>query len=450
MTQARYYLLSLGCAKNTVDSESMAQLLNRDGYAGVSDPEQANTLIVNTCGFIDLARQESLDALCELARAKQPHQSLIAAGCLAQFWGARLVDEVPGLDGIIGTRRWMDIVGVVQQVRERRGPEALYHLPNEALTVGQDERETLRAAIQGASAYLKIADGCRRPCAFCSIPLIKGTAVSRPPDVILGQVRRLDDAGIRELIIIAQDSSDYGHDLGLQHGLAQLLEQIVVVAPEIDWVRLMYAYPGYVSPRLIEVMAEHEQILPYLDLPLQHAHPDALRRMRRPANVKGVRRTIAALRRAMPGIAIRTTFITGYPGETEQEFQALLDFVDEIAFDRVGIFTYSREAGTHAADLPNPVPEQVKIQRREHLMALQQKISLAKNQAFVGQTLDVLIEGQGDGLSVGRSFRDAPEIDGLVLVEGHAPPGEIVPVRINGALEYDLSGAVEHELQISP
>ncbi len=450
MTRSRYYLLSLGCAKNTVDSESMAQLLNRDGYAGVSDPEQADTLIVNTCGFIDLARQESLHALCELARAKQPHQSLIAAGCLAQFWGARLVDEVPGLDGVIGTRRWMDIVEVVQQVRERRGPEALYHLPDEALTVGQDERETLRAAIQGASAYLKIADGCRRPCAFCSIPLIKGTAVSRPPGLILEQVRSLNDSGIRELVIIAQDSSDYGHDLGMQDGLAQLLEQIVAAAPEIDWLRLMYAYPGYVSPRLIEVMAEHEQILPYLDLPLQHAHPDTLRRMRRPANVEGVRRTIAALRGAMPGIAIRTTFISGYPGETEQEFQTLLDFVDEVAFDRLGIFTYSHEPGTHAADLPNPVPEKVKIQRRERLMALQQKISLAKNQAFVGQTLDVLIEGQGDGLSVGRSYRDAPEIDGLVLVDGHAPPGEIVPVRINGALEYDLSGIIEHELQISP
>ncbi len=443
MTPSRYYLLSLGCAKNTVDAQGMAQLLERDGYVGVGDPEQADVLIVNTCGFIDLARQESSDALRELAQSKRPDQVLIAAGCLAQFWGTRLETESPGLDGVIGTRRWMDIVEVVERVRESRRAEPLYHLPDDALNVGKDERGTLRAAIQGASAYLKIADGCRRPCAFCSIPLIKGTAVSRPPETILAQTRRLADAGMRELIIIAQDSSDYGHDLGMQDGLAWLLEQIVAKAPEIDWVRLMYAYPGYVTPRLIEVMAEHEQILPYLDIPLQHAHPDVLRRMRRPASVDKVRRTIAALRQAMPGIAIRTTFIAGYPGETEKEFQTLLDFVAEAAFDRVGVFAYSHEPGTPSASLPDPVPEEVKAERRERLMALQQGISLDKNQTFVGQSLDALIEGQGDGLSIGRSYRDAPEIDGLVLIDGDAPLGEIVPVRITGALEYDLSGSLD-------
>lgn len=443
MTSLRYYLLSLGCAKNTVDAESMAQLLDREGYVSVSDPEQAEVLIVNTCGFIDLARQESLGALRELAQAKRPNQALVAAGCLSQFWGARLTAEAPGLDGVIGTRRWMDIVEVIRQVQERRRREPLYHLPVEALTVGSDERGTLRAAIQGASAYLKIADGCRRPCAFCSIPLIKGTAVSRPPETILAQARHLADAGIRELVIIAQDTTDYGHDLDMQDGLAWLLEQIVATAPEIDWVRLMYAYPGYVTPRLMEVMARHEQILPYLDIPLQHAHPATLRRMRRPANADGVYRTIAALRQAMPGIAIRTTFIAGYPGETEGEFQALLDFVAEVAFDRVGVFAYSHEPETPSADLPNPVPEEVKVERRDRLMALQQGISLARNQAWVGQTLDVLIEGQGDGLSVGRSYRDAPEIDGLVLIDGDVQPGEIAPVCITGALEYDLSGTVD-------
>ncbi|MGD9101116.1 MAG: 30S ribosomal protein S12 methylthiotransferase RimO [Anaerolineae bacterium] len=443
MIQSRYYLLSLGCAKNTVDSESMAQLLSREGYVGVSEPNQAEVLIVNTCGFIDLARQESLHALRKLAQSKRPGQLLIAAGCLAQFWGARLTHEVPGLDGVVGTRRWMDVVEVVERTRERRHPEPLYHLPDEALTVGKDERGTLRAAIQGPSAYLKIADGCRRPCAFCSIPLIKGGAVSRPPETILSQARQLADMGIRELIVIAQDTTDYGHDLGMKDGLAQLLEQIVATAPEIDWVRVMYAYPGCVTPRLMEVMARHDQILPYLDIPLQHAHPATLRRMRRPANVDWVYRTIAALRRAMPGIAIRSTFITGYPGETEQEFQALLDFVAEVAFDRVGAFSYSYEPGTPSADLGDPVTEEIKVARRDRLMALQQEISLGRNQALVGQTLDVLVEGQGDGLSVGRSYRDAPEIDGLVLIDGHVAPGEIVPARITGALEYDLSGVVE-------
>jgi ribosomal protein S12 methylthiotransferase len=443
MTESRYFLLSLGCAKNTVDSEGMAQLLNRDGYLGVAEPDQADVLIVNTCGFIGPAREESLGALRELAQAKHPDQVLVAAGCLSQFWGTRLASEVPGLDGVIGTRRWMDIVQVVERVRNRARPEPLYHLPDEAVTVGQDEQGTLRAAIQGTSAYLKIADGCRRPCAFCSIPLIKGTAVSRPPETILAEVRRLADQGLRELIIIAQDSTDYGHDLGMKDGLAWLLEQIVDTAPSIDWVRLMYAYPGYVTPRLMETMARHEQILSYLDIPLQHAHPATLRRMRRPANVDWVHRTVAALREAMPDIAIRTTFIVGYPGETEEEFQALLDFCAEMAFDRVGVFTYSHEPGTPSAELPDPVSEAVKIERRDRLMALQQGISLARNQSFVGRTLDVLVEGHGDGLSVGRSYRDAPEIDGLVLIHGDVPMGEIVPVRITGALEYDLTGQVD-------
>jgi len=443
MAESRYFLLSLGCAKNTVDSEGMAQLLNRDGYLGVVEPDQADVLIVNTCGFIGPAREESLGALRELAQAKHPDQVLVAAGCLSQFWGTRLASEVPGLDGVIGTRRWMDIVQVVERVRNRARPEPLYHLPDEAVTVGQDEQGTLRAAIQGTSAYLKIADGCRRPCAFCSIPLIKGTAVSRPPETILAEVRRLADRGLRELIIIAQDSTDYGHDLGIKDGLAWLLEQIVDTAPSIDWVRLMYAYPGYVTPRLMETMARHEQILSYLDIPLQHAHPATLRRMRRPANVDWVHRTVAALREAMPCIAIRTTFIVGYPGETEEEFQALLDFCAEMAFDRVGAFTYSHEPGTPSAELPDPVSEEVKIERRDRLMALQQGISLARNQSFVGRTLDVLVEGHGDGLSVGRSYRDAPEIDGLVLIHGDVPMGEIVPVRITGALEYDLTGQVD-------
>jgi ribosomal protein S12 methylthiotransferase len=421
----------------------MAQLLNRNGCAGVTEPSQADVLIVNTCGFIDPAREESLDALRELAAAKRPNQTLIAAGCLSQLWGTRLGTEVTGLDGVIGTRRWMDIVGVIRRARDRRYPQPLYHLPDEALTVGSDERGALRAAIQGSSAYLKIADGCRRPCAFCSIPTIKGTAASRPPERILAETRRLADAGVRELIIIAQDTTDYGHDLGLKEGLADLMEQIVQAAPEIDWVRLMYAYPGYVTSRLVETMARYEQILSYLDVPLQHAHPATLRRMRRPANVDWVYRTVAALRQAMPHIAIRTTFIVGYPGETEDEFQALLDFVAEMMFDRIGVFTYSHEPGTPSAELRNAVPEEVKAERRDRVMALQQGISLAKNQAFVGQTLDVLIEGQGDGLSIGRSYRDAPEIDGLVLIDGDVPLGEIVPVHIGGALEYDLTGTVE-------
>jgi len=442
MKQKTFHLISLGCAKNTVDSESMAQLLVGNGYNATKDPDKAGVLIVNTCGFIGPAKEESLQVLSELAAHKRKGQTLIAAGCLTQRYGVEVARQVPGIDGILGTRRWMDIVDVVQRLRKNKHPEPVYHLP-EAPTVGSDERGALRLALQGASAYIKIADGCRRPCAFCAIPLIKGTAVSRPVEAILDEARTLQEIGAREIILIAQDTTDYGHDLGMKDGLAQLVEQLVAAAPEIDWLRIMYAYPGYVTDHLIEVMAAHPQIIPYLDMPLQHAHPATLRRMRRPANMNWVYRTLEKMRNTLPDLALRTTFIVGYPGETEEEFQTLLDFVEEIRFDRVGAFQFSFEPGTTSEPLGDPVPPEVKQDRYERLMALQQGISLERNQAFVGKTLEVLIEGHGDGVSVGRTYRDAPEIDGMVVIEGEIPIGELVPVRINGAMTYDLSGIVE-------
>jgi len=435
----RFYLLSLGCAKNTVDSQSMAQLLGNAGYARVADPAAADLLIVNTCGFIFPAREESLTVLRELAAGKQPGQKLIAAGCLSQLVGAELVGQVPGLDGVLGTRRWMDLTKVVERLQQGHG-HPLVHLPAEAITVGQDEQGMLRSAIQGASAYLKIADGCRRPCAFCSIPRIKGTAVSRPAGRIVAEAVQLAEMGVKEIILIAQDTSDYGHDRGETDGLASLLEQLVSVVPDLPWIRVMYAYPGCVTHRLVETMARHPQILPYLDIPLQHAHPSVLKRMLRPANVDWVRETIAGLRELMPDIAIRTTFIVGYPGETEAEFGALLDFLQEMQFDRVGAFTYWMEPGTPAARLPNQVPDEVRDERYNRLMEVQQGISLARNLAQVGRTVKVLIEGEGDGKSFGRSYRDAPEVDGLVIVDEALSVGDMLTVRITGAMEYDLVG----------
>jgi ribosomal protein S12 methylthiotransferase len=444
-----YYLLSLGCAKNTVDSESMAALLEQAGLRGTDDAERAEVLIVNTCGFIGPAREESINALRELAALKKPDQLLIAAGCLSQRFGHDLPAQVPELDGVIGTRRWMDIVDLVRRLRDRRHPQPIYHLPDDAVTVGTDERGVKRVAVQGASAYLKIADGCRRPCAFCAIPGIKGTAVSRPADRILDEARALRDRGVKELILIAQDTTDYGHDLGIKDGLAALLEQLVDAVPDVPWLRVMYAYPGYVTDRLIAVMAEHGQIVPYLDIPLQHADRRTLLRMRRPANVEWVHQTLGKMRAAMPNLAIRTTFIVGYPGETDEEFETLVNFVEEMRFDRVGCFTYSYEPGTPSADLPDQVDEDVKNARRDLLMSVQQPISLARNQALVGRTLDVLVEGHaeataedgtptGEMISLGRSYRDAPEIDGYVLIEGELPVGELVPVRVTGAMVYDL------------
>ena len=453
MESKSFYLVSLGCAKNTVDSESMSQLMVGSGYRLAEDPDSAEVLVVNICGFIGLAREESMQVLSEVAAAKREGQVLIAAGCLTQRYGAEVARQVPEIDGILGTRRWMDIVDVVQRLRGDGHPELVYHLP-EALTVGRDERGAQQVAVQGASAYLKIADGCRRPCAFCAIPLIKGTAVSRPVDTILEEARVLRDQGMREIILIAQDTTDYGHELGVKDGLAKLLEQMVVAVPDVDWLRVMYAYPGYVTDRLIEVMASHTQILPYLDMPLQHAHPKTLRRMQRPANVDWVHHTLEKMRSAMPDLALRTTFIVGYPGETEEEFQTLLDFLQEISFDRVGAFQFSYEPGTTSEPLGDPIPSEVKQERWERLMALQQGISLEKNQGVVGKVLNVLIEGQGNledeydikdeknTISLGRTYRDAPEIDGMVVVESKIPVGEMVPVRITGAMPYDLSGEV--------
>jgi ribosomal protein S12 methylthiotransferase len=441
MKNKSFHMISLGCAKNTVDSASMAQILGTAGYQSTDDPANARVLIVNTCGFIGPAKEESFEILQELSDKKQIGQILIAAGCLTQRYGAEVAHRVHGIDGILGTRRWMDILDVVDALRNGQHPKPLYHLPD-VPSVGTDERGVLRAGIQGSSAFVKIADGCRRPCAFCAIPLIKGTAVSRPMQVIVDEVRQLAAMGMREINLIAQDTTDYGYDLGMKDGLARLLDNITKAVPNVDWIRIMYAYPGYVTDRLIDVMATNPQVLHYLDMPLQHAHPDTLRRMKRPANMDWVYRTLKKMRLAMPDLALRTTFIVGYPGETEAEFQTLLDFIKEIRFDRVGTFQFSFEPGTASESLGDPISPEVKEERYDRLMSLQQDISLACNQRYMGKTLDVLFEGQGDGLSMGRSYRDAPEIDGLVIVEGEAPLGNILPVRITGAMPYDLSGVL--------
>ena len=401
MRKKTFHIVSLGCAKNTVDSDCMAQLLTGLGYTAVTDPRRARVLIVNTCGFIGPAKEESLNELGELAARKKNGQVLIAAGCLTQRYGTEVARRVPGIDGIIGTRRWMDITGVVESLISIVPPKPHYHLP-EAATVGTDEHGALCVSVQGTSAYLKIADGCRRPCAFCAIPLIKGTVVSRPTEQILSEARYLQEKGIREIILIAQDTTDYGYDLGLKNGLAYLLTEMTTAAPQVDWIRVMYAYPGYVTDELIEVMATHKQVVPYLDMPLQHAHPLTLRRMRRPTDVDWIRKTLGKMRKAIPDLALRTTFIIGYPGETEEEFQTLLDFVEEIRFDKVGAFKFSFEPGTASERLGDPVPDEVKEERMSRLMEKQQQISLERNQSFIGRNLDVLIEGFSDDISVGR------------------------------------------------
>ncbi|MGB9672499.1 MAG: 30S ribosomal protein S12 methylthiotransferase RimO [Anaerolineales bacterium] len=447
-----YHIVSLGCAKNDVDSDSMAQLLQSDGYQPQNELKDAQIIIVNTCGFIEPAREESIKTLKSIAARKRKGQYLIAAGCLTQRYAEQVAREVKGLDGIMGTRNWMDIVQVVHQIRNGNAPQTPYHLPTDQ-TSPADPPQVMRTSIQGASAYIKIADGCRRPCAFCAIPLIKGKPVSRPISAIVADARKLVEQGVKEIILIAQDTTDYGTDLGLKEGLSQLLDALVKNVPEIPWIRILYAYPGYVTDRLIEQIASYKQILPYLDMPLQHAHPDTLKRMQRPANMDWVYRTIEKMRRQIPNLALRTTFIVGYPGETEQEFQTLLDFVKEMRFDRMGAFQFSFERGTASESLGDPIPPQVKQERLERLLSLQQSVSLQINQTWVGKTLSVLIEAKTEMqdeygnptnqfVSIGRSYRESPEIDGLVIIKGKAPLGEIKKVKIDGALPYDLFGTL--------
>jgi ribosomal protein S12 methylthiotransferase len=436
-----FHIVSLGCAKNTVDADSMAQLLTEAGYELVENPKKARVLIVNTCGFIKSAKEESLDALDELAAMKKKGQILIATGCLPQRDGKEIVTEVPGIDAILGTRRWMDIVELVEKLVHGERSAVSYQL-SAAPTVGTDERGVPRVSVQGASAYIKIADGCSRTCAFCAIPLIKGPHVSRPMENVLGEAVLLQSRGVKEIVLVAQNTTDYAHDLGMKNGLAQLLMKMTAAAPEVDWIRVMYAYPGYVTDELIEVMATHKQIVPYLDLPLQHADPDVLRRMGRPTNTDWVYKTLAKMRKTIPGLTLRSTFIVGYPGETEAEFKNLLDFIEEIRFDKLGAFKFSMEAGTAAEALGDTVPEEVKQERLDRLMEKQQAISLASNEAFAGRDLKVLIEGASEGISIGRSYRDAPQVDGLVLVKGEIAAGEMVNVRITGATVYDLEAEV--------
>lgn len=435
-----YYLISLGCAKNTVDSESMGELLVRAGYMRVSRPSHAGLLIVNTCGFIKTACDESISVLKSLEKKKRVGQLLIAAGCLSQRYRENLCKLVPGIDGIISTNYWMDIVDFIQNLRNNLSlSHAKYYLP-EGPRINQIENGVIRAAIQGGSAYLKIADGCRRQCAFCAIPLIKGTTISRDRKSIINDALALQNIGIQELIIIAQDTTDYGFDLGLKDGLASLLNSLINEVPNIPWLRIMYAYPGYITDKLIQTMALYPQILHYIDIPLQHANPDILQRMNRPSNINWVYQIVEKLRLAMPDLTLRTTFIVGFPGETEKEFQSLLDFVGEIKFDHVGVFTYSAEAGTDSYLLGDSISDEVKQERFSRLMLLQETISKSHNQNLIGKKLDILVEGRDKNISIGRSYRDAPEIDGLVLIEGIADIGKIIPVQITGALTHDLIG----------
>jgi ribosomal protein S12 methylthiotransferase len=466
----RYHLVTLGCPKNVADSDKLEALL-RGGYHEPTDrPARADLIVVNTCGFLEAAREESIDTILRLALRKRPGQKLVVAGCLSQIYARQLRKEVPEVDALFGVEAWEQVAALAGPPAGRAGTAAR---PRHARPSGAEAPfDTLEASRSPRpSAYLKISDGCNAPCAFCIIPRIKGRLHSVEPEALVAEARRLAAQGVQELVLVAQDSTAYGRDRGQHDGLPELLERLAEALPPADggpWIRVMYAYPGHVSARLARTMASLPQVCHYLDIPLQHASAAVLRRMRRPSNPDRLRQMFARLRSAMPDIALRTTFIVGYPGETEAEFEEMLDFVREMRFDHVGAFVYSPEPGTPAARAPEQVPEAVKRRRYRRLMRLAQEVSLARNQEWVGRELTVLVESEaasagggsaqtggrlaafgggdgrrpmGDEVFAGRSYRDAPEVDGLVLGPGRPPPGSMVRVRVERALPYDLWGS---------
>jgi ribosomal protein S12 methylthiotransferase len=442
--------ISLGCPKNLVDSEVMMGQLKQKGYEITADATEADTVVVNTCGFIESAKQESIEAILEAARLKTGGKAkrLIVAGCLVERYRDELKAEMPEVDAFIGTSQINDILAVCDPNTNTRALPVIA-LGNQSATYLYDESTPRVLATPSHYAFIKIAEGCDRPCAFCFIPQMRGHFRSRRFGSIVAEAHQLAEEGVKELILVAQDSSRYGEDLGKQDALAQLLRELAHT-DGIEWVRVMYTYPTHISDGFLDAIAEEPKAVKYLDMPLQHASQNVLRLMKRGGNRASLERLIARVRERVPGIAVRTTFITGFPGETEEDFAELLSFVRNVEFDRVGVFTYSDEEGTPAYDLPNKVESKIAKQRRARLMKKQAKISRRKNNARVGETVRVLFEGESkesELLWQGRLETQAPDIDGCVLIsdapEGFSPqPGEMLNVLITDAQEYDLVGSI--------
>lgn len=447
-----YYLRSLGCPKNEVDASCMGTLLENDGeFHFVDDPAQAEFLIVNTCGFIDDAKKEAIEHILELADVKAARRQtgkpawLLVTGCLSQRYAKEIYESLPEVDSVLGTAEYAQVAQRLHQLATGapcrtlpQGRGSLVHLDVAHLP-----------ARDRSFAWLKIAEGCSNGCAFCAIPSIRGPLQSRPRKELLREAARLAAAGYREEILIAQDTTRYGRDLYGKNSLRELLTDLIPI-PGIDWLRLMYVYGDAFDDELIELMAREKKILHYLDLPIQHASDRILRAMHRRETAEQLRTLIGRLRAAMPDLILRTTVMVGFPGETEEDFAILRDFLAEIRFDRLGAFVFSPEEGTLAAKMPNPVDPQLAWQRYEQVMQLQQTISAEKNAARAGKNCDILIEGiSEDGLAyLGRSYGEAPDVDPQILVYAERPDlqiGQIVPCRLLSATAYQLSAVYPAE-----
>ncbi len=427
----------LGCEKNRIDTEHMLGLLVEAGYGVDSNEDLADYVIVNTCSFIQAAREESVRTLVDLAEA---NKKIVITGCMAQHFQEQLLDELPEAVAVVGTGDYHKIVDVIQRAESG---ERVKEVSAEPTYIADEFTPRYRTTTEGV-AYLRVAEGCDYRCAFCIIPHLRGNQRSRTIESIVAEAKQLVSQGVQEIILISQITTNYGLDI---YGKPQLAELLLALGKvDIPWIRMHYAYPTGLTPDVIEAIQKTSNVLPYLDLPLQHSHPDVLRAMNRPWQGRVNDEIIESIKAAIPDAVMRTTFIVGFPGETDAHFDHLMEFVQRHEFDHVGVFTFSPEEGTKAATLPNQIKQEVMEQRRDALMALQQPISLRNNQKQINRIVDVLIEQENPetGELVGRSSRFAPEVDGLVYVRGQAKLGTIVPVTIQSADAYDLYGQIDN------
>ncbi|MBU7587141.1 MAG: 30S ribosomal protein S12 methylthiotransferase RimO [Nostoc sp. TH1S01] len=427
----------LGCEKNRIDTEHMLGLLVEAGYGVDTNEELADYVIVNTCSFIEAAREESVRTLVELAEA---NKKIVITGCMAQHFQEQLLEELPEAVAVVGTGDYHKIVNVIERAEQG---ERVKQISAEPTYIADETTPRYRTTTEGV-AYLRVAEGCDYRCAFCIIPHLRGNQRSRTIESIVAEAEQLASQGVKEIILISQITTNYGLDIYGKPKLAELLRALGKV--DIPWIRMHYAYPTGLTPDVIAAIQETPNVLPYLDLPLQHSHPEILRSMNRPWQGRVNNEIIERIKTALPTAVLRTTFIVGFPGETEEHFEHLLNFVQQHEFDHVGVFTFSPEEGTPAYSLPNQLPQELMDERRQRLMELQQPISWHKNQQEVGKVVDVLIEQENpeSGELIGRSSRSSPEVDGLVYVKGAAKLGTIVPVEIRSADTYDLYGQVAH------
>ena len=452
MEKIKLFCVSLGCDKNLVDTEKMLGVAGGLGVSFTDDETEADAILINTCCFIGDAKEESVNTILDMARYKEEGKcrALIVAGCLAQRYKQEIIDEIPEVDAILGTTSYEEIGNVLTRLFEENGEEkkaehiSCFHDLKELPT--QAEKRVMTTG--GHYAFLKIAEGCDKRCTYCIIPYLRGPYRSVPMEQLLAEARELADNGVRELILVAQETTLYGKDLYGEKSLPKLLHELAQI-PGIYWIRIQYCYPEEITDELIQTIKSEEKVCHYLDIPIQHASDRILRRMGRRTHKAELKERISTLRREIPDIALRTTCICGFPGETQEDHEELMEFVDEMEFERVGVFTYSAEEDTPAYSYPDQIPEKVKEERRADVMELQQEIAFEHCENMVGKVLDVMIEGKvaDEPAYVGRTYMDAPNVDGLIFVNADEMlmSGDFVRVKVTGANEYDLIGEVYHE-----